>query len=207
MVALLVAAPAAADDHPTDRQLVGVGLALALPDYMLGVALHEGSHAIAAELVGGDTTDVHLWPGRNPYNGAFQFGWTRVRNVTGRGSRMFFLMAPRITDALLLGGYAALRAAGEPDNDWAQLALQVFATGLVVDFAKDALLWNPHNDVIRFYALLGLDREWKRLPLRLVHAAISSGLGYLVWTGWRDLFAENNKGADSMSAPLFSGSF
>jgi hypothetical protein len=185
---------------------VGVGLALAIPDYLLGVAIHEGSHAIAAELVGGDVVDVHLWPGRNPYNGAFQLGWTRVRGVSGRGQKLFFWLAPRITDLALLGGYAALRALEAPDNDWAQLALQVFATGLVVDFAKDVFLWNPHNDVIRSYAALGFDREWKRFPLRILHAAASAGLGYMVWLGWRDLFAENNGGAE-MSAPLVTGSF
>jgi hypothetical protein len=205
VAALLVAAPAAADDHPTDRQLVGVGLAMAVPDYLLGVALHEGSHAVAAELVGGDVTDIHLWPGRNPYNGAFQFGWTRVRGVQGRRQKMFFLMAPRVTDLVLLGGYGLLRTLEAPDNDWAQLALQVFATGLVVDFTKDLFLWSPFNDVIRFYDLCGLDREWKRFPLRIVHAAASAGLGYMVWLGWRDLFAENNNGA--VAAPLVSGSF
>lgn len=200
---LLVAAPARADDHPSDRALVGVGLALALPDYLVGIVLHEGSHAVAAELVGGDTVDVHLWPGRNPYNGAFQMGWTRVTGVQGRGNKLFFWLAPRITDLALLGGYAALRAFDEPDNDWGQLALQVFATGLWVDFTKDVVLWNPHNDVIRSYNALGLDREWKRLPFRLLHAAVSAGLGYMIWTGYRDLFAEN----DEMVAPLITGGF
>ncbi len=211
----LTACPArAAADEPSDGELVAGGLAMALPTYMIGVVAHEGSHALAAELVGGDTTDLHLWPGRNPYNGAFQFGWTRVVGLEGRAERLFFYMAPKITDLVMLGSYGALYALdGLPDNAWGHLTLQVLATGFWVDFSKDVLLWKPTNDVVRFYNLLGLDTELERLPARIVYAAAAFGWAYVLWLGYRDLFASNDEPETSNAAdlaaafPILTGSF
>jgi hypothetical protein len=195
-VALLVAAPAAAHaDEPSDGELVAGGLGLAIPTYFLGVVLHEGSHAVVAELVGADVTQLRLWPGRNPSNGHFQFGWTRVKGLPrGRGTRIFFLSAPKITDLLLLGGYGALYATDSlPEGEWGHLVIQVLATGLLVDFAKDVFVFHDGNDMVRIYDHLGLDNEWKRLPARVLHAAASVGLGYLIWRGYQDLFAKNDE--------------
>ena len=199
--AIVFAAGTARADEPTDGELVAGGLAMAIPTYFLGVVLHEGSHAVAAELVGADVTQLRLYPGRNPVNGAFQFGWTRVKGLPrGRGTRLFFLSAPKLTDLLLLGGYGALHATESlPDDEWGHLAIQVLATGLVVDFAKDVLVFHSANDMVRIYNHLGLDTEWKRLPARVLHAAASAGLGYLVWRGYQDLFAKND---DAAAVPL-----
>jgi len=155
-------------------------------------------------MVGADVTELHLWPGRNPHNGAFQFGWTRVTGLPrGRGTRIFFLAAPRITDLALLGGYGALHATESmPDNAWGHLAIQVVATGLWVDFAKDVFVFHRHNDVVRIYEHLGLDTEWKRLPARVLHAAAAAGLAYLIWLGYEDLFAKNDGDGATMVAPL-----
>jgi hypothetical protein len=193
------AARAHADD-PTDGELVAGGLALALPTYFVGVVLHEGSHAVAAELVGADVTQLHLWPGRNPVNGAFQFGWTRVKGLPrGRGTRTFFLSAPKLTDLALLGGYGALYATDSlPEGEWGHLVVQVLATGLWVDFTKDVFVFHSANDMVRIYDHWGLDNEWKRLPARVLHAAASAGLGYLIWRGYEDLFAKN----DPVAVPL-----
>lgn len=197
---LLVAAPAHADE-PTDGELVAGGLGLAIPTYFLGVVLHEGSHAVAAELVGGDVTQLRLWPGKNPSNGHFQFGWTRVKNLPkGRGTRIFFLSAPKLTDLVLLGGYGALHATESmPEGEWGHLVIQVLATGLWVDFVKDVFVFHDGNDMVRIYNHLGLDTEWKRLPARVLHAAASVGLGYLIWRGYEDLFAKND---DPAGVPL-----
>jgi len=203
----MLSAPAAAE--PSDRALVYAGLGMALPDYVLGVTLHEGSHAVAAWMVGAEVTELHLYPGRNPYNGAFQFGWTRVRGLHGEGAKIFFLGAPKITDTLFLGAWASLYVTDSmPDNRWGHLTIQVLATGFWVDFAKDALVFGRHNDVNRIYTMLGLDTELKKLPARALHAAVSVGMAYYLYLGWRDLFAENNEATSTtLVAPVFSGAF
>ena len=60
IVLALLARSAAAE--PDNRDLFYAGLAMAPPTYLIGVTLHEGSHALAAELVGGDVTEVRLFP-------------------------------------------------------------------------------------------------------------------------------------------------
>lgn len=214
LVALLccVAATAHAqegDDGPSDGVLVGAGLAMVVPTYFVGVTVHEGSHALAARLVGAEVIDLRLYPGRNPVNGAFQFGWARIRGIQSDRERLFFLAAPRIPDVLLLGGYGALAFTDHlPDDRWGLLVLNVLATGFWVDFSKDVLVFNRHNDVVRIYTILGLDTEWKRLPARLVHAAASAGLAYVVWQGWEKLFFAENDGATSpLVAPVFTTTF
>jgi len=52
VLVLVVLAAGTARAEPSDRRLVLTGLALAPPTYLLGVSLHEGSHALAALLVG-----------------------------------------------------------------------------------------------------------------------------------------------------------
>lgn len=211
LAVLLAAAPARAQeaDGPSDGELVGGGLAMAVPTYFLGVVVHEGSHAVAAELVGGDTTEVHLWPGHNPHTGHFQFGWTRVRGLEGRGERIFFLAAPKIPDALLFGGYALLYATDSlPEDRWWHLTVQVLATGFWVDFAKDVVVFHDGNDVVRIFTYLGWEDEWERLPARLVYGALSAAAGYVLWLGWRDLFQKDNGAtASPVVAPIYTLSF
>ncbi|MBZ0232431.1 MAG: hypothetical protein K8M05_08895, partial [Deltaproteobacteria bacterium] len=175
----------------------------ALPTWLLGTVTHEGSHVVAAELVGGDTIQFRPWPGRAPVTGAFQMGLTRVRGVRGDGDRFFFFMAPKLTDLVLLGGYVALyETSAYPDGAYGQLVLTVLATGFWVDFAKDTLAFSPHNDLVKSMHILGLRTEWQRLPVRLGFAAASVGLGYLVWRGHDRLFALNDAPGTPRTTPL-----
>src|SRR5690606_34113544 len=48
----------AAHAEPSDERLVLTGLAMVPPTYLLGVTFHEGSHALAAKLVGGTVREV-----------------------------------------------------------------------------------------------------------------------------------------------------
>jgi hypothetical protein len=206
LLALLAASPAHAE--PSDRTLVYAGLGMSIPAYFLGVTVHEGSHAVAAELVGADTLQLHLLPGRNPRNGAFQFGWTRVQGLEGDGERQLFLGAPKIVDAVLLGTYGVLWATdGLPEGRWGHLVVQVLATTFWVDFAKDVLVFNRHNDVVRMFTMAGLDTEWKRLPARVLYAAADAGLAYLVLRGWVDLFEKDDAEAEPLVVPLVAGGF
>ncbi len=201
-----LASPAAAE--PTDRTLVYTGLALIPPTYLVGVALHEGSHALAAKLVGATVLDVHLFPpGRDPRADKFRFGWTYVRGLQGKDERIFFYLAPKLTDALLLGGFTALVLTdGWPQNRYGQLGLTVLATGLWVDLAKDVLLFSRHNDVVRAFDLWCL-KGWRQVPARLVYAGAIVGFGLVVAHGYRRTFASDDGDPAARIVPLLTTQF
>ena len=197
----LAAAPAGAD--PSDRALVLTGIALAPPDYVLGVALHEGSHALAAVLVGATVDALHLFPpGRDPSTNTFRFGWTYVHGLRTDGDRLAFYVAPKVTDAALLGGFAALAFTGAwPHNRYGQLALTVFATGLWVDFSKDVVLFAPTNDVMKVFDLMGAT-GWGQLPARLVYAGMVVGFGLVAARGYERTFERSPAaGAGAAATP------
>ena len=179
--------------EPSDKTLFYTGLAFAPPTYLAGVAIHEGSHAIAAKLVGAEVLDIHLFPpGRDPKANKFRFGWTYVRGLQGKGERIFFYLAPKITDLILLGGYAALVLTDAwPNNKYGQLALTVGATGLWVDFSKDVVVFNHQDDVVKAFDLWCI-KGWKQIAPRLLYAGAAVGLGALVAHGYRRTFSDDN---------------
>jgi hypothetical protein len=188
---LLISGTAAAE--PSNERLFYTGLAMAPPTYLIGVTLHEGSHAVMAELVGGDVQEVRLFPpGRDPRVNKFRFGWTYVTGLYGKTDRILFYIAPKITDSLLLGGFAALvLTSAWPENKYAQLALTVGATGLWVDFSKDVVLFSPHNDVVKVFNAWCM-KGWKQVPARLVYAAAVGGFGYVVARGYMKTFGDRD---------------
>ena len=195
--------------EPSDRTLFWVGVGMAPPTYLIGVGIHEGSHALGAKLVGADVDSIHLFPpGRDPRSGHFRFGWTYVHGLKSKGDRILFYLAPKITDAILLGGFASLVLTDAwPSNKYGQLALTVFATGLWIDFAKDVLLFGPGNDVVKAFNLWCMT-GWKQLPARLVYAAANVGLGYLVYRGYRRTFDTGDPaGATPLVLPLVTSAF
>ena len=183
----LIASTARAD--PSDRRLVLTGLAMAPPTYLVGVSLHEASHALAAVLVGASVQSLHVFPpGRDPSTGTFRFGWTYVRGLQTRGDKTAFYLAPKLTETALLGGFAALVFTGAwPSNRYGALALTVFATGLWVDVSKDVALFAPTNDVVKVLTLWELT-GWRQLPVRLVYAGVAAGLGFIVVRGYERTF-------------------
>nr|MBA3541505.1 M50 family metallopeptidase [Deltaproteobacteria bacterium] len=209
-VAALLAQPRVAHaDEPSATRLVLVGLALAPPTYLVGVTLHEGSHALAAKLVGAEVVDVRLFPpGRDPKSGAFRFGWTYVRGLATKNERIFFFLAPKLTDAVLLGGFAALAFtdAWPTDHRYGALALTVFATGLWIDFAKDVVLFSKHNDVTKALDLWCM-KGWRQIPARLVYAGIAAGLGYLVYRGYERTFDEDAAVTTPRTLPVWATRF
>jgi hypothetical protein len=205
VAALLCCASAHAE--PSNERLVLTGLAMAPADYMLGVTLHEGSHALAAKLVGADIEEMHLFPpGIDPKIDKFRFGWVYVRGLRGRGDKIFFYLAPKITDALFLGGYAALYFTDSlPANRYGQLALVVGATGFWVDFAKDVVLTSPHNDVVKAFHLWCMT-GWRQVPARIVYGALDVAFAYAVVRGYQRLF-DGDETTATMSMPLMSVTF
>ena len=206
-VALALACRDAAAD-PSDRTLVLVGLAMAPPTYVIGVSLHEGSHALAAKLVGADVEELHLFPpGVDPHVHTFRFGWTYVHGLHTKADRILFYIAPKITDAVLLGGFAALVFTGAwPHSRYGELALTVGATGLWVDFSKDVVLFSPNNDVVKVFDLWCLG-GWRQLPARLVYAAAAGGLAYVVARGYERTFETPAPAASPLVLPILSAAF
>lgn len=198
----LGAAPSPAAAEPSDGDLVWLGVGLALPTYALGVTLHEGSHALAAKLLGAEVLSINLLPGRDSSTGAFHFGLTRVRGLANKRQKAIFYLAPKLTDSLLLGGFTGLVLSDAwPSNRYGQLTLTVLATGFWVDFTKDVLSFSPNNDVIKVMHLAGLTSEWEKLPARLGYATIAVSLGYFVVRGYQRAFDDPDEAGSAARRP------
>lgn len=204
LVILLGAAPARAE--PSDRTLVYTGLALAPVDYLLGVTIHEGSHALMAKLVGADVTQLHVFPpGRDP-KGNFRFGWTYVRGLQTKSDRLLFFLAPKFTDLILLGGFAGLVFTDAwPNNRYAQVALTVFGTGLWVDFSKDVLAFKKQNDMVKVFDLWCI-KGWRQIPARLLYTGVIVATGLVVARGYQRTFDDDFESSTRI-APIFARTF
>jgi hypothetical protein len=171
------------------------------------VSLHESSHALAALLVGASVDSLHLFPpGRDPSTQTFRFGWTYVHGLRSRGDQVAFFIAPKITDAALLGGFAALVLTDAwPHDRYAQLALTVLATGWWVDFSKDVALFAKTNDVVKVFDLWCMT-GWRQVPARLVYAGMIAGLGLIVARGYERTF-DRPRAAAPLLLPLAATTF
>jgi hypothetical protein len=204
---VVIALCSVARAEPSNERLVLVGIAMAPVDYVIGVSMHEGSHALMAEIVGADVEELHLFPpATDPHTNTFRFGWTYVHGLRTRGEKIAFYIAPKITDVALLGGFAALVfTSAWPTNKYGQLALTVAGTGLWVDFAKDVVLFSPQNDVSKVFAGWCMT-GWRQIPARLVYAALDVGLGLVVARGYQRLF-ESSAATTPLVVPLLSAAF
>lgn len=206
LAALLASSGTAHAEDPSDTRLVLTGLALAPPTYLIGVSMHEGSHALAAKLVGGTVDHVHLFPpGIDPRAKKFRFGWVYARGLDTKPKKIFFYLAPKITDGIFLSAYAALYFADVlPDNKYGLLALTVGATGFWVDFAKDVFLFDRRNDVVKAF------HQWcmygaKQIAPRVLYASLSLAFSYAIVRGYQRTFADATTSTATM--PLFSTAF
>ncbi len=214
LLSLVLCSRAHAENEASDRNIVLAGMAMGIPTYMLGVSVHEGSHALFGKLVGAEIIDYSLIPGFHPQTGKFYFGYVTVMGLRTDQQRAWFLIAPKVSDSLLLGGYTALWATGSlPSNDYARTAVLVLATGFWVDFTRDVFAWWDHNDTVKVYNSLGLDSELKRLPARLLHLGISAAWAYGIYRGYDELFADGSASGSTalevqpLLLPLWDQSF
>lgn len=204
LVACFIVTPVSAEGTPDDSDLVLAGLAMAPPTYLLGVATHEGSHAIAAKIIGLEVTDFKVLPGWHPETGAFYFGFTRVRGHMTKGEETFLNLAPKITNAIMLGSYAlALNYDAMPENRYGRLAFAVLATGAWVDFSKDIFSPWRRNDMNVTYELWGADTFWKQLPWYLLHAGLSTIAFVTILDGYESAFKHDEpSNLNSAIAPI-----
>jgi hypothetical protein len=201
---LLLASTARAE--PSDTTLVLVGAGMAIPDYVAGVSLHESSHALAAIMLGAHVDTLHVFPpGIDPQAHVFRFGWTYVHGLKSQRDTELFLLAPKFTDAILLGGFAALVfTSAWPSNKYGELALTVVATGLWIDFAKDVVVVSPPDDVVRVLHM------WcaNAIAARAVYAVLDLGLALIVAKGYERTFSrESTTTMMPALVPLFRTAF
>jgi len=199
---------AAAEDRPSDRNLVLAGMAMAVPTYFLELSVHEGSHALMAKALGADLVAFSLVPGFHPKTGTFYLGYTTVRGLRTDRQRAMFLMAPKASNSILLGGFALMHATDSlPNNYYGRTAVLVLATGFWVDFSRDILAFSKHNDTVKIYNMLGLDTELKRLSGRLVHLGLSVVMGYSIYRGYEELFEDSTPTSQPLLLPMLDGRF
>ena len=182
---------------------------MAIPTYMLGVAVHEGSHALAGKSLGVRITDFSLIPGFHPRSGKFYFGYVTVQGLRSEGERAWFLIAPKVSDTILLSGFSLLYATDSlPSNHYARTGVLVLATGFWVDFSKDIFAFWDHNDTVKVYNAMGLKSELSRIPARLVHLGLSVAMGYAIFRGYEDLFEdESDPNAQPLVVPMWDTRF
>lgn len=202
----LASPPARAE--PSNGTLVGVGLGLALPTYAIGVTVHESSHALAALALGAHVDELHLFPpGVDPKAHVFRFGWTYVHGLHTKAQRQVFYLAPKVTDAALIGGFAALAFTDAwPGNRYGALALTVLATGFWVDFAKDVVLFGAQNDVVKAFDNWCL-HGWRQVPARLIYAGLAVGLGAIVVRGYERTFTRDPAVTTPRVLPVYTLAF
>jgi hypothetical protein len=206
-VLTLALARSARADEPTSGELVLGGAGMAIPAYVAGVAWHEGSHALWAKLAGAEITEYTILP--SVRGGHLYFGYTRWRGRLSAAQTAWILVAPKLTDTLLLGGFSLLVATDTlPENRWGRLALTVVASAAWVDFTIDVFSLNPGNDLVHAHALVGHTREAQRLPWRLLQLGIAATFGYVLYRGYDQVFSREATAAPAaFLLPLLGGSF
>ena len=196
-------------DQPSDTALTLAGLGLAIPTYPLVLMGHEGSHALMAKILGAKIVDYSFVPGRHPRTNNFFFAYVSVTGLKSDTERALFYMAPKMTNLAMLGLYSLLYGTDTlPGNSYFKLATLVFFTGEWVDFSRDVVAFWKHNDTVKFYNLIGLDNEWKRVPARFFHLTFSVATAYLLVKGFDSLFERSRQDATQMiSMPIYNAQF
>lgn len=177
---------------PSRRALLIGGGAMLGAEYFAGMLQHEASHWVAARLAGIEGVRLRLFPKIVEGHLLFASTWFEDpswREKLSRREHALFLLAPKLPNVLVLGGYALLLETHRlPRNPWARLALTVYAAGNWIDFSKELFYSTRLNDLSKLYALYGLEEKGARHVLRLGHLLLAAGAGYEVGKGLYQLF-------------------
>ncbi len=155
--------------------------------YIVGVALHEGAHALAAKLMGLEVVRMTLWPGKYPRNGAFHFGRTDVRGLAtlSRERQQLFYLAPKILNLVVLLVFTWLELLAWPGSEPFRLVLAVIALGQWVDFSKSLLTHSTADDVVLALALSHAVSREEQAPVRRHYLGMSLAMAYPVVMAFR----------------------
>lgn len=185
VVTLTLRAPARAD-KPTNEEVALWGAAMAVPGYLLGVATHEGAHALVAHAFGAEVTDIHLYPEFE--DGRLYFGRIFWHGDLSRDESALMLLAPKVADVGFLATYAALLGLeAMPSRKSSALALTVYATVCWVDFSLDLFSSSNSSDMVLVYDRYDLS-PWEQVPFRVVHAGLSAVSAYILYRGYVRIF-------------------
>jgi len=172
---------------PSAVQLIQVGLALAIPEYIYGVCQHEGLHALLTTLFGARVTSLDLLPSAT--GGRFRFGQFQFVGNLSSAQKTLVYLGPKFGDLLGLSLYGLLDLTDNiPSNKYDQLPLLAMATGFWVDLSMGIISGSNQNDMDRAYSFMGISSESSRLLYRFAHAAITAGAGIPILRGFIRLF-------------------
>jgi hypothetical protein len=136
------------DDDSWKYALTGV--ALAPGAFVLGTAIHEGAHCLAAEAQNLNCYDVRVIPYTDKESGYFYFGSMRYNDPQGLSTPdkdALITAAPMIVNASLISVYSTLAFSNKlPKNKWAKTATFVLAATQVVDLYNHARNTHPYSD-------------------------------------------------------------
>ena len=128
------------------------GVAMAPPAFILGTAIHEGGHCLAAEAYNFKCFDVRVIPFRDEETGYFYFGrmsytWEDGQEPPTPNQQAIIGATPMITNASLISVYSALAFSDNlPKNKWAKTVTFVLGATQVVDLANHLRNTHPYSD-------------------------------------------------------------
>lgn len=183
--------------------LLASGL-MAIADYFVQTTVHEGAHALTAELFGSHVTKFRILPER--VNGDLRFGYVRYKGRLSRDERALFLLAPKIANFMILAGYTLMfETDSMPENRYAQLAILIAASGAAIDFIKDVVDTRKNSDMPRVFELYNFSHD-QEIAARVLQMAIVSFAVVEIGRGFYRLFTNasaTDKMKESGGVPFF----
>lgn len=170
------------------------GVTLSPGIFILGTAIHEGSHCLAAELQQFECYDLRVIPYTDEETDYFYFGSMRYRdplNVSTPEKDALVTVAPMLTNMTLISTYSTLAFSNKlPKNKWAKTATFVLGATQVVDLFNHFRNTHPYSDSGKLIAYI---QEKKNLNYEQAHKALKApqlgiaiiGTGALALEGYR----------------------
>ena len=148
------------------KYLIG-GVAMAPGAFILGTAIHEGTHCLTAEALPGIRCDeLIIFPSYDKeyhqfYFGRTIFGWDEDEPAEYENYAKS-VMTPMLVNASLISTYSALAFADKlPKNKWAKTTMLVLGATQVLDMANHARNFGAYSDSSKVVAYLQTEKSMK----------------------------------------------